>query len=237
MKKLFKKISVLICTTLVMTFMLASTVLADGTDTSAFDFGQTVLTIKTGETATTSIYSAKNFICYAQGNTSSKTFAEITGKSGSSKVTYHIGADEQSSNVTFWFYWEETDTDHHDNVNVRVVKSSAATTNTVATATTSNVTFSDGTVGVISTESNNQILFVKDAAGTPLAAIALMGANGQVLTSSLMDTVSVNGISYITLATTNGQTPVSISISDTDKAAMNARGVGGIFVNNTYVLW
>ncbi len=252
MIKYLKKLSLLLCTTLLMTMMFGMTVLADGTDTSTFDFGQTVMSIRQGESQTISLHARAAYTYYIVGNTSKKTYCECSGNAGTSNITFHVGSDEKAgSTVTFWFYIEGTD--HHDNVQIKVKASSvtgaAAAAGTVnsanaqiiapivipATAQTA-ILFPDGNSGVVSV-TGNYIGLVSDTKNTPLGAFSVASRNGVMQQIILQNIVSVNKISFIGVSSAVSASDAVIAVSAADKASLMARGIAGLCLNGQYVLW
>ncbi len=252
MIKCLKKLSILLCVTMLMTMMFGMTVLADGTDTSTFDFGQTVMSVGQGESQTISLYAKGAYTYYIVGNTSKKTYCECSGNAGTSNITFHVGPDEKVGNtVTFWFYLEGTD--HHDNVQVKVKASSVTGASAVvgavnsanaqiiaptvipATAQTA-ILFPDGNSGVVSV-TGNYIGLVSDAKNTPLGAFSVADKKGTMQQIVLQNIVSVNKISFIGVAGTVGAPNAVIAISAVDKASLMARGIAGLCLNGQYVLW
>ena len=225
---------------MVLSLFFGTTVLADGTDTSTFDFGQTVLTIPQGGSATISLFALKDYTYYMDHHSSKKTYLECNYHSGSSKITFHVGPDETVGTITFWFYI--SDTDHHDSVQVRVVKGSGSTQQTASAAasaglTSAAVTFADGTTGLLTAMNNNLVGYVTDAAKTPLAAFSLVNAKGQLVSMQLQETTTVNSVSWLTVNTASQSGKLTINIPAADKAALVARGIGGLYLNGTYVMW
>ena len=239
MQKFFRKFCAVICAVLAMSFLFGTTVLADGKDTSVFDFGQTLLTIPQGGSQTISIFAAKDYTYYIDGQTSKKTYLETNYNSGSSYITFHIGADETVGTITFWFYVE--DHEQYDSVQVRVVSpsSSQATGKTVTTTvvTTAAVPFTDGTTGNVTLQSSNMVALVSDAAGTPLGAFSLTGVNGQMVSMQTGAVVNYNGANWLTITTSLGNGAITVNIAAADKAALMARGIGGLYLNGQYVAW
>ena len=240
MKKWFRKFGVMLCSVMVLSLFFGTTVFADGTDTSTFDFGQTVLTIPQGGSATISLFALKDYTYYMDHHTSKKTYLECNYHSGSSKITFHVGPDEPVGTITFWFYI--ADTDHHDNVQVRVVKGSGSTqqvTTAKASAglTSAAVAFADGTKGLLTATNHNLVGYVTDAAKTPLAAFSLTNAKGQNVSMQLQDTTVANAVSWLTVTTPSETGKLTVNIPAADKAALMARGIGGLYLNGAYVMW
>lgn len=245
MKKFIKRIVASMCMALVLVFTFSLPVMADGTDTSTFDFGQTVMSVKQGGSSSIRLYARAQYVYYIEGNTSKKTYCECSGNSGSQTITFHIGSDEKAGGtVTFWFYIE--DTDHHDNVQIRVVQSANSTTaSSQSVATVSSalpqvastpVSFGDGSTGIVSVTGNFAGL-VSNAANVPLAAFSITDSKGNALQMQLQNVVTAGGISYIGVFPINYSGVVKTVMSENDKAAMIARGIAGIYVNQQYVLW
>ena len=241
MKKIFRKFISGICAALVLTLMCGSTVLADGRDTSLFDFGQTVLTIPQGGSAKISLYSRFDYTYYITGQSSKKTYLDADYQSGSSYVTFHVGADEKGGTVTFYFYAVDHD-GTYDSVQVHVVAAGtngAATTTaqtTTGTAAATAVPFTDGTAGSLTLVSGGQAALVSDAAATPLAAFSLTGTDGKLAAMTIGAVVNHNGANWLTVNTAAGKT-LTINIGAADKAAMTARGIGGLCLNGSFVAW
>ena len=241
MKKLFRKLSAVICAVLALTLMCGSTVLADGRDTSLFDFGQTVLTIPQGGSAKISLYSRFDYTYYMTGQTSKKTYLDGDYHSGSSNVTFHIGADEKIGTVTFYFYAVDHD-GTYDSVQVHVVSPTSAqaagqkvTTATAAVAVA--VPFTDGTTGSETLQSSGKAALISDAAGTPLAAFSLTGANGQLVSMQTGAVVNNGGFNWLSVTASLGNGAVTVNLAAADKAALMARGIGGLYLNGQYVAW
>jgi len=239
MKKIFRKFISGICAALVLTLMCGSTVLADGRDTSLFDFGQTVLTIPQGGSAKISLYSRYDYTYYITGQSSKKTYLDTDYKSGSSYVTFHVGADEKVGTVTFYFYVADRD-GTYDSVQVNVVaagaKANAATTAQTTAKTATAVPFTDGTAGSLTLVSGGQAALVSDAAATPLAAFSLTGTDGKLAAMTIGAVVNHNGANWLTVNTAAGKT-LTVNIGAADKAAMTARGIGGLCLNGSFVAW
>ena len=239
MKKIFRKFISGICAALVLTLMCGSTVLADGRDTSLFDFGQTVLTIPQGGSAKISLYSKYDYTYYITGQSSKKTYLDTDYKSGSSYVTFHVGADEKVGTVTFYFYVADRD-GTYDSVQVNVVaagaKANAATTAQTTAKTATAVPFTDGTAGSLTLVSGGQAALVSDAAATPLAAFSLTGTDGKLAAMTIGAVVNHNGANWLTVNTAAGKA-LTINIGAADKAAMTARGIGGLCLNGSFVAW
>ena len=72
-----------------------------------FDFGDVVLSIKAGGVKEVSLYSKYNYTYYLGEHTSKQTFCEFTGRAGTQKLKFHIGADETVKNVFFYFYVDD----------------------------------------------------------------------------------------------------------------------------------
>ena len=53
----------------------------------------------------------------------------------------------------------------------------------------------------------------------------------------LQNIVTANSISYIGVYTPLATNNLVINISDTEKAAMMARGIAGLYINQQYILW
>ena len=251
MKKMFKKLTAFICSVLVVTFLAGSTVFCGGTDTSVFDFGQTVLSIRQGESASISLYAYKNYTYYVRNNSSKKTYCECSGNSGSSTITFHVGDDETAGKtVDFWFYIEGSGSDQHDLVQVRVVQgtSSAASSTGIISGSTqaiasaipqvasTTIAFTSGGTGIVSV-TGNYIGLVSDSNNTPLAAFSISNKKGQMAMMQLQNIVTANSISYIGVYTPLATNNLVINISDTEKAAMMARGIAGLYINQQYILW
>ena len=251
MKRYLRKLSVILCSVMLLTLLFGTTVLADGTDTSVFDFGQTVMSIYQGGSQTISFYAKAGYTYYVRGNSSKATYCECSGNSGSSYITFHIGADETAgSTVNFWFYIEGSDA--HDLVQVRVVQNSklagtysgtatsAVTTPAISSAipqvAQTTITFPGGSTGIVSV-TGNLIGMLMDSRGTPLAAFSLANKNGQALTMQLQNIVTANGISYIGVYTPVPASNITVSISAADRAAMTARGIAGVYIGQQYILW
>ena len=251
MKRYLRKLSVILCSVMLLTLLFGTTVLADGTDTSVFDFGQTVMSIYQGGSQTISFYAKAGYTYYVRGNSSKATYCECSGNSGSSYITFHIGADETAGNtVNFWFYIEGSD--EHDLVQVRVVQNSKLAGTYTGTATSAvttpvissaipqvaqtTITFPGGSTEIVSV-TGNLIGMLMDSKGTPLAAFSLANKNGQALTMQLQNIVTANGISYIGVYTPVPASNITVSISAADRAAMTARGIAGVYIGQQYILW
>ena len=237
MKKLFRKLSAVICAVLALTLMCGSTVLADGRDTSLFDFGQTVLTIPQGGSAKISLYSRFDYTYYMTGQTSKKTYLDGDYHSGSSNVTFHIGADEKIGTVTFYFYAVDHD-GTYDSVQVHVVSptSAQATGQKVTTAAVA-VPFTDGTTGSETLQSSGKAALISDAPGTPVAAFSLTGANGQLVSMQTGAVVNNGGFNWLSITTAIGNGTMTVNLAAADKAALMTRGIGGLYLNGQYVAW
>ena len=241
MKKLFRKLSAVICAVLALTLMCGSTVLADGRDTSLFDFGQTVLTIPQGGSAKISLYSRFDYTYYMTGQTSKKTYLDGDYHSGSSNVTFHIGADEKIGTVTFYFYAVDHD-GTYDSVQVHVVSptSAQATGQKVTTATAAAavaVPFTDDTTGSETLQNSGKAALISDQTGTPLAAFSLTGANGQLVSMQTGAVVNNGGFNWLSVTASLGNGTVTVNLAAADKAALMARGIGGLYLNGQYVAW
>ena len=241
MQKFFRKFCAVICAVLALTLMCGSTVLADGRDTSLFDFGQTVLTIPQGGSAKISLYSRFDYTYYITGQTSKKTYLDADYHSGSGNVTFHVGADEKIGTVTFYFYAVDHD-GTYDSVQVHVVSPTSAQATgqkaaTAAVATTVAVPFTDGTTGSETLQSSGKVALISDAAGTPVAAFSLTGANGQLLSMQTGAVVNHGGFNWLSVAASLGNGTVNVNLAAADKAALMARGIGGLCLNGQYVAW
>ena len=244
MKKLFRKLSAVICAVLALTLMCGSTVLADGRDTSLFDFGQTVLTIPQGGSAKISLYSRFDYTYYMTGQTSKKTYLDADYKSGSSNVTFHVGADEKIGTVTFYFYAVDHD-GTYDSVQVRVVSPTSAqaagqkvtTTTPATTASAVAVPFTDGTTGTETLQSNSKVVLISDAAGTPVGAFSLTGTSGQLVSMQTGAVVNNGGFNWLSITTAIGNGTMTVNLAAADKAALMTRGIGGLYLNGQYVAW
>ena len=253
MKKCLRKLSLMLCMSLILSMVLGMTALADGTDTSVFDFGQTVMTIRQGESQTITLRASKAYTYYMVGNTSRATYCECSGNAGKAEITFHVGSDETAGkSIMFWFYVEGSD--QHDNVEVKVqsgTASSVKTANTTAVAaanaavisptvipatTQTTIAFPDGTSGVVAV-SGNSVGLVSDGAGAPLGAFAVANARGTLQPITLQNVVSVNRISFIGISSEIGAKSAVIMISAADKTALMTRGIAGLCINGQYVLW
>ena len=245
MKRHLQKLSAVLCAVLVLSMMFGMTVMADGTDTSTFDFGQTNMSIRQGESQTISFYAKAAYTYYVRGNSSKATYCECSGNAGSSNITFHVGSDETAGKtVNFWFYIEGSDA--HDLVQVRVVQSASSagtagtTMPTIASAIPQvaqmSVAFPGGNTGIVSV-TGNLIGMLMDSQGLPLAAFSIANKSGKILTMQLQNMVSVNGISYIGVYSQVAPANITISISAADKAAMMARGIAGLYIGQQYILW
>lgn len=240
MQKLFKKFCAVICAVMALTLMFGSTVLADGRDTSLFDFGQTVLTIPQGGSAKISLYSRFDYTYYITGQTSKKTYLDADYHSGSGNVTFHVGADEKIGTVTFYFYAVDHD-GTYDSVQVRVVSPTSAQAAGQKTAATTaavavSVPFTDGTTGSETLQSSSKVALISDATGKPLGAFSLTGTNGQLVSMQTGAVVNNGGFNWLTITTSDNGKAV-INLAAADKAALMARGLGGLYLNGQYVAW
>lgn len=223
------------------TMLFGMTVCAGGSNTDIFDFGETQLTIETGGSASISLRAEYDYSCYVVGAKSKETYAVISGKSGSQTISFHIGSDETAKSVAFWFYVD----DHsglNDYVSVDIKQSSASGLGSRGIAdgtglTQAAVTFPDATTGTVVLTGNSNVCAVSDAAGSVLAAFGVADSSGSLLQLQLGNTVSVGGISYLTVNTGTGTTAASIAIQSTDRQQLVVRGIAGLYLNGKYVLW
>ncbi len=238
MKKIMRKIGVMLSLVLALTLVMGMTVSADGADTSVFDFGQMLMSVKAGESATISLYAKNSYSWYLVGNNSKKTYAVCSGNKGYGNCTFYVGEDEKpGSTLTFWFYIDGTD--QHDDVQIRVLpaagKTTAAATVTGAVAPVS-VAFNNGKAGILSALSSNTIGYMTDTAGTPLAAFSVSTGKGtKLLPMQILTPVAVNGVTYLSVNTAVNAT--NINIGANDKAMMQNYGIAGLYLNQQYIAW
>ena len=72
-----------------------------------FDFEQCCVSMDAGSTKVLWITAYYNYDAYLGEHTSSKTYIECSEKSGTQQVVLHIGPDEQTKNVMFYFYVDD----------------------------------------------------------------------------------------------------------------------------------
>ena len=123
MNKIFKRLSSIFALTLALIMTIGSTAYADGTRLDYMDFGDTVLSIRAGESKTSTFRSLYHWTYYITGATSKGTYLETDFSTGQINVTYHIGADETGKNVFFHFYIDDeavANDDIHDFVEIYV---------------------------------------------------------------------------------------------------------------------
>ena len=72
-----------------------------------FDFEQCCVSMDAGSTRDLWIRANYNYDAYVGEHTSNKTYIECSEKSGSQHVVLHIGPDEQTKNVMFYFYVDD----------------------------------------------------------------------------------------------------------------------------------
>ena len=244
MKKTFRKLSILLCAVLTMTMLLGMTVFAGSEYDNGYDFGMDTMTLAPGQKQVTTIHAPMNYSCYVVGNKSKQTYAEVDGNSGTHNMTIHVGSDETAKSVQFWFYAD----DHaavcdYITVNIKGTPAAAAQTATgTATAAVTGlasapVTFADNTAGTVAVLNSNQVALVTDAASQPLAAFGVTNAKGSLIPMQLGSTTVINGISYFTVNTAAGTAVKQIAIQAADKQALMIRGIGGLYLNGSIVLW
>ena len=220
-----------LCGTLISVFVLASFVgnieaFAYSEVPDYFDFGDTVLSINTGESKEVWLYAHYDYTYYLGPHTSSGTYCECKFKSGTEYIKLHIGADETEKNVFFYFYIDDPkvqSTDVHDNIEVYVQNITAAP-ETVA------VPIAGGT-GTLKKQGNIAMLY--NSKGVAMASFSLTKGAGNMASLSIKG-VANNGSNYFNVTSGNDSSPV---ISESDKAVMLANGYAGVCVNGKYKNW
>ena len=88
-----------------------------------FDFGACTVSIDAGSYADVWLRSNYNYKCYLGPHSSSATYIDYSGKPGHEYVRLHIGPDETTKNVMFYFYVKDSavdDNDIYDSIEVYV---------------------------------------------------------------------------------------------------------------------
>jgi hypothetical protein len=118
MRNLIKKLSVIIASVLAVSMTLSATCFAAEPDW--LGLSPRLVEIAPGQSAVVHVAAEDNFRVYVDGNTSANTFAYVESPDKfQSYVTLYVGADEQSSDVVFYFYIVGTSI--YSQINVRVV--------------------------------------------------------------------------------------------------------------------
>lgn len=245
MNKLFKGAIVFAISFLLLGLALPSKSYAYSDIPAYFDFQDSVISINAGESKTMTLRANYNYTYYLGAHTSSRTYLECSFKSGTQKVTFHIGPDEQEKNVFFHFYVDDPlveSTDTHDSVEVYVQNISANAAAPAATPAPSKsdapatgsvpVTLSKGKTG--SASQNDKIVMVYNKDGVGMASFSLSNGPGQMATLNLKGVVENNGAKYFDVTSETDSTPV---ISESDKGVMTKNGYAGVCVNGKYKNW
>jgi hypothetical protein len=226
-----------------MTMLFGTAVLADGVDTSTFDFSDTQLTISQGDQASISIRAKYDYDVYIVGNRSKYTYVKTDNQSGDGTVTFVIGPDETSNSIQFWFYARNHgDIFDHVQVDVNVatkpVLSIGVSPNVSEGLQSAPISLPDGTVGYATLVSGNLLCFVVDAAGNPLATFSVLDTNGKLLPMELGATIpAANGINYLHVDTDEGTKVIDVAITAVDRQKLMIRGIAGLYLNHKFVAW
>ena len=125
MKSIFRRLTAVICSALIISLSLGAKAQAGSSIPFAFDFGETVLKMDAGSTHDLWMISHFDYTYYIGPHTSAGTYVECTFKEGSEYARLHIGADETVKNVFFYFYVDDKrvgSTDCYDCIEVYVQK-------------------------------------------------------------------------------------------------------------------
>ncbi len=121
MKNVGRKISVILAAVLTLSMLFSMTCFAEESD--PVGLSPRLVEVAPGQSARVHVAADDFFRVYMDGNTSPNTFAVIeTPGMFQSYVTIYVGADEQSSDVAFYFYLDENNTySTYSTLNVRVI--------------------------------------------------------------------------------------------------------------------
>ncbi|MBE5859626.1 MAG: hypothetical protein E7301_05820 [Butyrivibrio sp.] len=123
MKKFFKAVSMFFSVILLVSAFTDVKVLAYSERPDYFDFGDSVVSIDAGATKEVWIKTQYNYTYFVGPHTSTKTYVECSGRGGSEYMKIHIGPDETTKNVFFYFYIDDekvANADIHDFIEVYV---------------------------------------------------------------------------------------------------------------------
>ncbi len=228
MKTVIKRLIGIFAAVFMTVLVLGQTKVYASSDVDYFDFGETVMSIKAGESKTIWFRSDYDYTYYVGTHSSSGTYCECSFASGSQNITFHIGADETVKNVFFYFYVSDSklsDTDVHDCVEV-YVQNSVTTYDNIA------VSIADGKTGSLVKTGNTAMLYNEN--GVAMASFSLTMGNGNMQSFSIKGVVN-NGSNYFDV--TSGFSSNYPVISESDKAVMIANGYAGVCVNGVYHNW
>lgn len=233
-----KKLLATLCVISLLLPMNTMTARAESTVGDWFDFETLQMQIEPGGEYTQRLFALDRYRVFQTGNTSQKTYVVISGKPGSQEITFHIGADETARRVTFWFYtWDH---DIYQGINVDVVQpnpTNPVTKMPLGKADPAIVKYLTGSTGTLTTAFDGNVGLLSDIGGVPRAAFAIVSKENQLCPLQVYETVVLEGVSFPAVRTVGYNNDVTISIQEADKAAAQAVGIYGLFLNGRFVFW
>ncbi|MBE5825605.1 MAG: hypothetical protein E7307_03115 [Butyrivibrio sp.] len=217
-------------------FMLASmpavNSFAYGADTEVMDFQDSVITVEAGSSYTMGLRSTYDYTYYIKGSTSKATRLEASFKSGTQKITFHVGADETAKTMDFYFYVVDDrlqTTDKWDVIQVNVKPGKPA----AAASVTETVSLANGKTG--SVVKIGDVAMMNNESGVGMASFSLSDGKGHMVPFNYKGIANNGSANYFKVASSLGY--ASPKISESDKAVMLANGYAGVCVNGTCKNW
>ena len=233
MKKTFKRAASLLLSILVCGLLFNMTAFAEYEAESPIWLSQNSLTIQQGESSEIYVYSTNYISFFLVGNESSATTASYSGSYTGGTLKVNVASDENANTFHIYVYLDGCLGCYRDlEINVqKTVSKIAAVDNTAAT--TIIVPYTDSTFGTLTLTNEKKIGVFYTESGAPMASFSISNSSGKLMQLTLGAIMS-NDSNYVTVKTPASGT---ISISESDKAVLQAHGIAGLYLNGAYVNW